>query len=179
MNWNIDPSHSLVQFSVRHMMISNVRGRFETFTGNVSFDGKDLATLRIDVTIDPASINTRDEKRDGHLKSPDFFSTEEYPTLTFKSKSVETVGEDRANVLGDLTIHGVTHSVTLDVELNGVQKSPWGTTSAGFSAHTKVNRKDFGLVWNQTLEAGGILVGEDVKIEIDLELVQEAVAVEA
>ncbi|MDB5034278.1 MAG: hypothetical protein JWQ98_1519 [Chlorobi bacterium] len=175
MAWNIDPSHSQIQFSVRHMMISNARGRFEEFTGTVDFDPENLENLKVDVTIDVASINTRDPQRDGHLKSPDFFDAEQYPNIAFKSTSVEKAGNNDLRINGDLTIHGVTRPVTLEAEFAGVANSPWGTTSAGFSAHTKVNRKDFGLVWNQTLETGGLLVGEDVKIELELELVKAPV----
>lgn len=178
MAWKIDPSHSQVQFTVRHMMISNVRGRFEEFAGTVDFDGQDPATLNIDVQIQANSINTRDAQRDGHLKSADFLSVEEYPYLTFKSTGVEKLGGNDLKIQGDLTIRGVTRPVTLEAEYAGVMTSPWGTVSAGFSAHTKINRKDFGLVWNQTLETGGILVGEDVKIDIELELIKETVPAE-
>jgi polyisoprenoid-binding protein YceI len=179
MAWTIDPSHSQAQFTVRHMMISNVRGRFEDFTGTVDFNENDLSTLKVDVSIDANSINTRDEKRDGHLRSADFFNVEEFPTLTFKSTGVEVVDNDNLKVQGDLTIRGISKPVTLDVEYNGVANSPWGTTSAGFSAHTKINRKEWDLTWNQGLETGGLLVGEDVKIELELELVKEQVAAES
>lgn len=172
MAWNIDTSHSQVQFTVRHMMISNVRGRFEEFTGTVEFDENDLSTLAIDVQIDVNSINTRDQQRDAHLKSADFFDAENYPTIIFKSTGVEQVKGNDLKVNGDLTIRGITHPVTLDVEYAGTMASPWGTTSAGFSATTKVNRKEFGLLWNQTLETGGILVGEDIKIEIEIEVIK-------
>jgi polyisoprenoid-binding protein YceI len=179
MAWTIDPSHSQIQFAVRHMMISNVRGRFEDFTGTVDFDENDLSTLAVDVSIDTASINTRDEKRDEHLRSADFFNTAEFPTMAFRSTSVEKVSDNTLKLHGDLTIAGVTRPVTLDVEYSGTAVSPWGTTSAGFSAQTKINRKEWGLVWNGTLEAGGVLVGEDIKIELDLELVKEQVEVAA
>jgi polyisoprenoid-binding protein YceI len=160
-------------------MISNVRGRFEDFTGTVDFDENDLSTLAVDVSIDTASINTRDEKRDEHLRSADFFNTAEFPTMAFRSTSVEKVSDNTLKLHGDLTIAGVTRPVTLDVEYSGTAVSPWGTTSAGFSAQTKINRKEWGLVWNGTLEAGGVLVGEDIKIELDLELVKEQVEVAA
>ncbi|MEP7218215.1 MAG: YceI family protein [Bacteroidota bacterium] len=176
MAWNIDPSHSQVQFTVRHMMISNARGRFEEFTGTVEFDPEHLENLKVDVTIDAASINTRDPQRDGHLKSPDFLNVEQFPNMTFKSTSVEKVSNTELRINGDLTIRDTTHPVVLQTEFNGVVASPWGTTSAGFSAHTKINRKEWGLVWNQTLETGGLLVGEDVKIELELELVKAPVA---
>lgn len=174
MAWKIDPTHSRVEFSVRHMMISNVRGQFEKFDGTVDFDPNDLSTLQMDVSIDTSSINTREGQRDGHLRSPDFLDADTFPAITFKSTSSEPAGDNRAKVHGDLTIHGVSRPVTLDTEFAGVMTSPWGTTSAGFSAHAKINRKDWGLEWNQVLEAGGLLVGEDVKIDIETELLQEA-----
>ena len=179
MAWTIDPSHSQIQFAVRHMMISNVRGRFEDFSGTVDFNENDLSTLAVDVSIDTASINTRDEKRDEHLRSADFFNSAEFPTMTFKSTGVEKVNDSNLKLHGNLTIMGTTKPVTLDIEYAGTVVSPWGTTSAGFSASAKINRKEWGLVWNATLEAGGLLVGEDIKIELELELVKEQVAVEA
>lgn len=173
MKWNIDPAHSQVTFSVRHMMISNARGRFEKFNGSVEFDPNDLSSLRVDVAIDTASINTREEARDNHLRSDDFFASDRYPTAMFRSTGA--VVEKRGNVKlqGDLTIRETTRPVTLDVEFAGLVKSPWGTTNAGFSASTKINRKDWGLTWNQVLEAGGLLVGDEVRLEIELELIKE------
>jgi polyisoprenoid-binding protein YceI len=179
MAWTIDTSHSQIQFSVRHMMISNVRGRFENFNGTVELDEQKPEATTVDVKIDVASVNTRDPQRDGHLKSPDFFDAEKYPDLTFVSKKVKQADTSHAQLVGDLTMHGVTHEVTLNVEFNGTAKSPWGTTSAGFSAETKINRKDWGLVWNQTLETGGVLVGEVITISIELELVKQPEAVAA
>ena len=179
MTWKIDASHSQVQFSVRHMMISNARGRFEELEGTVDFDGRDLSTLAIDVRIRTESINTRDQQRDGHLRSGDFFDTENHPWMSFRSNRVEKLDDRNAKVHGALTIRDVTRPVVLDVEFNGMARSPWGTESAGFSAHARVNRKEFGLTWNQALETGGLLVGEEVKIEIELELVKENVAVES
>jgi polyisoprenoid-binding protein YceI len=179
MAWNIDASHSQIQFAVRHMMISNARGRFEEFTGTVDFDENDLSTLSVDVSIDTASINTRDEKRDEHLRSADFFNTAEFPKMTFRSTGVEKVDNNNLKLHGELTIRDITKPVTLDVEYAGTVVSPWGTTSAGFSASTKINRKEWGLTWNATLEAGGVLVGEDIRIELELELIKEQVAVEA
>jgi polyisoprenoid-binding protein YceI len=179
MSWQIDPSHSQIEFSVRHMMISNVRGRFEEFSGTVEFDEENPEATRIEVKIDAASINTRDEKRDAHLKSDDFLNAEEYPYLTYVSRSVEKVGDKRFRVIGDLTIRDVTREVPLDVEYQGLAKSPWGTVSVGFSAHAKVDRTKWGLTWNAALETGGILVGNDVKIDIELELVQQEEEVEA
>jgi len=175
MAWNIDLAHSLVHFTVRHMMISNARGRFEEFGGTVDFDGQDLGTLTVDIQIKADSINTREAQRDAHLKSGDFLDAENFPYLTFKSTSVEKLGGNDLKIHGDLTIRGVTRPVTLDAEYAGTMVSPWGNTSAGFSAHTKINRKEFGLVWNQTLEAGGLLVGEDIKIDIELELIKAEV----
>ncbi|HEX8959358.1 MAG TPA: YceI family protein [Solirubrobacterales bacterium] len=177
MAWQIDTAHSQVEFSVRHMMISNVRGRFETLTGTVEFDEADPARSTVDVQIEAASINTRDPRRDGHLKSPDFFDAENYPYITFKSKSVEPTSKTTGKIVGDLTIRGVTREVVLDVEYQGLAKSPWGTTSAGFSAETKISRKEWGLNWNQALETGGWLVGDDIKVGIELEIVKQEAAV--
>lgn len=176
MAWVIDASHSLVSFSVRHLMISNVRGRFETFNGTVDFNEKDPARSSVNVQIDAASINTKDDKRDAHLKSADFLDVEKHPQLTFVSKRVEKTSSNTGRILGDLTLHGVTREVALEVEYNGQSKSPWGTTSAGFTASTRLNRKDFGLNWNVALETGGVLVGDEVKIEIELEVVNQPAA---
>ncbi len=173
MTWVIDASHSTITFSVRHMMISKVRGRFTRFDGTVDFDEQDPANSKVNVTIDASSIDTRDERRDGHLMSPDFLDVANYPTLTFVSKKVEVIDENHGRLIGDLTIRGVTREVTLDVEYNGQSKSPWGTISAGFSATTKINRKDWGLTWNVALETGGVLVGEEVAIEIEIEIVKQ------
>ncbi|GAB4209123.1 MAG: YceI family protein [Roseiflexaceae bacterium] len=172
MAWQIDNSHSQIEFTVRHMMVSKTRGRFEQFTGTIEGSEDNVAAAKVDVTIDVNSINTRDERRDGHLKAADFFDAENHPTITFKSTRVDVVNDRYATLVGDLTIRGVTREVALAVEFAGKAKSPWGTTSAGFSASTTINRKDFGLVWNQTLETGGLLVGEDISIEIELELIE-------
>lgn len=172
MAWQIDFAHSQIQFSVRHMMITNVRGVFEKFNGLVNFDENDFTRSTIHVNIDAASVNTKDEKRDAHLRSADFFDAENHPYLSFKSKSIAVTGSNTGRVLGDLTIRGVTKEVTLEVEYVGSAKSPWGATSAGFNAHAKVNRKEWGLVWNVGLETGGVLVGDDVNISIELELVK-------
>lgn len=173
MSWVIDASHSQVQFSVRHMMISKVRGTFETFSGTVEFDEQNPANSSVNVQIDTASIQTKDEKRDGHLKSPDFLDVASHPQLTFTSKRVEVVDESHGRIIGDLTIRGVTKEVVLETEYNGQSKAPWGTTSAGFSAETKINRKDWGLNWNVALETGGLLVGEEVTISIEIEIVKQ------
>ena len=173
MSWKIDNAHSEINFSARHMMISNVRGRFENFTGTVNFDEQNPANTTVDVQIETASVYTRDEKRDGHLKSPDFFNSEAYPYMSFKSKRVEVLDPTHARLTGDLTIRDITREVTLDVEYSGLAKSPWGTTSAGFSAVTKINRKDWDLTWNVALETGGMLVGDEITIHIELEIVKQ------
>lgn len=172
-SWVIDNSHSHVQFSARHMMISKVRGRFHNFSGTVNFDEATPANSSVNVQIEAASIDTRDEKRDGHLTSPDFLDAGNHPYLTFVSKRVEVVDDTHGKIYGDLTIRGVSHEVALDVEYSGQAKAPWGTTSAGFSASTKINRKDWGLNWNAPLETGGVLVGEEVTIEIEIEIVKQ------
>ena len=171
MSWKIDSAHSQITFSVRHMMISNVHGRFENFTGEVDFNENDPAQSTVSVVIDTNSVNTREPQRDGHLRSPDFFNVAEFPSATFKSTRVEKAGDNNGKIYGELTIRGVTKPVVLTAEYAG-QSKMWGKTSAGFSPSTKFNRKDFGLNWNQMLESGGILVGEDVNISIDLEIVK-------
>lgn len=173
MNWQIDPAHSEIQFSVRHMMISKVRGSFESFSGTVDLDEENPTNSQVEVQIQVDSINTRDAQRDGHLKSADFLNAEEYPLLTFKSNRVEKMSENTARLHGDLTIRGQSRGAVLDVTYNGQAKSPWGTYSAGFEAKTRINRKEWGLTWNQALETGGVLVGEDIDIAIELELVRQ------
>jgi polyisoprenoid-binding protein YceI len=173
MVWQLDKAHSEINFSVRHMMISTVRGRFEEFDGTFEVNESEPTQSKIEVQIQTASINTRDAQRDVHLKGPDFFDTEKYPFMTFKSKRVEKVDDHYARLIGDLTIKDVTREVVLAVEYAGQSKSPWGTVSAGFSAQTKINRKDWGLVWNVALETGGVLVSEEVTINIELELVKQ------
>ena len=172
--WKIDPAHSQVTFSVRHMMISNVHGRFESFGGTVNFDEQTPTNSTVDVEIDAASINTREPQRDAHLKSPDFLNVEQFPKITFKSTKVEVSDANHGKLYGDLTIRDVAKPVVLDVEYAGQSKSPWGTTSAGFSATTKINRKDWGLEWNVALETGGVLVGDTITINIELEIVKQA-----
>ncbi len=178
MAWQIDPVHSQVEFAVRHMMISTVRGRFTQFSGTVDLDEANPTRSTVEVQIDAASIDTRAAQRDAHLQSPDFLNAAEYPYLTFKSKRVEQLDTSRGRIIGDLTIRDVTREVVLDVEYAGQARSPWGTTSAGFQARTKINRKDWGLTWNQGLETGGVLVGDEISIAIDLEVVQQAAEVE-
>ena len=173
MAYQIDLSHSLVQFSVRHMMLSKAKGEFQKFSGTINLDESNPANTTVDITIDANSINTRDEKRDAHLRSADFFNTEVYPTLHFSSSNVEVTGDSTAKLHGNLTIRDVTKPVVLNVEFVGKSKSPWGTENYGFEAKTKFNRKDWNLEWNVALETGGLLVGEEVSIEIELELVKQ------
>lgn len=173
MTWTIDNSHSEINFTVRHMMISNVRGRFEKFTGEVNFNEAQPTLSSVNVQIDAASINTKEEKRDAHLRSDDFFGADKYPYLTFKSTRVEAVDANNGKIYGDLTIRDVTRPVVLDVEYAGMAKSPWGTMSAGFTASTKISRKEWGLEWNAALETGGVLVGDEIKINIELEIVKQ------
>lgn len=173
--WEIDPAHSNASFTVRHMMVANVRGEFTKLTGGVDVAGDDPTTANVAVTIDVASVNTREPRRDAHLRSADFFDVEKFPTITFTSRKVERAGEGRLKLVGDLTIHGVTKEVTLDVEdLTPVVKDPGGNLRVGAHATTRINRKDFGLLWNKVLEAGGVLVGDDVSITIEVELVKKA-----
>jgi polyisoprenoid-binding protein YceI len=156
-----------------------VRGRFEKFSGTVDFDEIDPAKSKVFVEIDAASINTREAQRDGHLRSPDFLDVEKYPSLTFVSKRVEVLDENHARLTGDLTIRDVTREVTLEVEYSGMSKSPWGSTNAGFTASTRISRKNWGLNWNVALETGGWLVGDEIKIDLELEIIQQAEAVAA
>lgn len=179
MNWQIDYSHSHIYFTARHMMISKVRGRFSEWEGTIAFDEQNPENTTVDVTVDVASVHTRDDQRDGHLRSPDFFNAAEYPQMTFKSNRVVMENENEGKLYGDLTIRGVTKEIALDVEYAGQAKSPWGALSAGFSARGSLNRKDWNLTWNQTLETGGVLVGDKIEIEIELELIKQAEAVPA
>ncbi|MGP0087796.1 MAG: YceI family protein [Steroidobacteraceae bacterium] len=171
--WQIDSSHTSVEFTVRHMMISNVKGQFQKTTGTITANGNDAASAKIDVTIDASSIETRVERRDAHLKSPDFLDVAKYPTITFKSTNVEAEGPNKWKVTGDLTLHGVTRQVVLDVDGSGPPVQVMGNTRAGASATTKIKRGDFGLTWNKALEAGGVLVGDEVAISIDVEAVKK------
>ena len=168
--WSIDPAHSIAEFKVKHMMISNVKGHFPKITGSLTIDESGHANSRVEATIDAASIETRDAQRDAHLKIEDFFHVEKFPTLTFQSTSISRVGDGELSVEGDLTIRGVTRKVAFAVEgPTSPAKDPWGNTRIGVSAITKINRKDFGLVWNAALEAGGILVGDEVTISLDVQ----------
>jgi len=173
--WQIDPNHSAAQFSVRHMMISTVRGQFQKMTGTAQFDPAEPAKSSIDVTIDAASVDTRQEMRDKDLRSANFFEVEKYPTLTFKSKRVVAAGPGKLKLIGDLTIHGTTKEVTFDVDgPTAPIKDQRGTQHVGASATTSINRKDFGLVWNRALETGGVMVGDDVNLTIDVEMTKAA-----
>jgi len=172
MSWSIDPAHTVVEFAVRHMMLSKVRGQFEKIEGDIHLDEDKPEVTAVDVKIDTASINTRDDKRDNHLRSGDFFESEKYPYMTFKSKKVEMIDDDSAKLYGELTIKTITKPIVLDVEYTGKAKSPWGTTSVGFTGRTKISRKEWNLTWNQALETGGVLVGEDIDVNIELELVK-------
>jgi polyisoprenoid-binding protein YceI len=174
MTWQIDSVHSHIYFTARHMMISKVRGQFESFSGTVNFDEENPTHTTVEIEIEAASLNTKEGQRDNHLKSPDFLDVANYPVLHFKSTKVEQIDEDTGKLYGDLTIRGITRPVVLDVEYAGQSQSPWGTTNAGFSAVTTINRKDWNLNWNVALETGGVLVSEKVQIEIELELVKVA-----
>jgi len=176
--WEIDSGHSGIHFSVRHMVLAKVRGQFTRWAATIFAEEGDLSRARVEVTIDASSIDTGVGDRDAHLKSADFFDVATYGELTFRSKSVERKGDDELRVVGDLTIRGVTREVALQVEYSGKTKDPWGNERAGFSAKTSILRKDFGLTWNQLLETGGMVVGDKIDIEIDVEAVKQ-VAVKA
>jgi polyisoprenoid-binding protein YceI len=171
--WNIDPAHSAAEFKVKHMMIANVKGQFSKVSGVLVRDESDPANDRVEATIEAASIHTRAKLRDAHLKSADFFHVEKFPTLHFKSTGIKVVGEGELSLEGDLTIRGVTRKVHFAVEgPTPPAKDPWGNTRIAISASTKINRKDFGLTWNAALESGGILVGDEVTIALDVEFVK-------
>ncbi len=172
-SWGVDKVHSSVEFAVKHMMITTVRGRFENYDVEVDFDAQNPEVSSVEARIDAASIDTRAADRDAHLRSADFLDAEHYPYITFKSKRVEKTGDDLYKIYGDLTIRDVTKEVVLNTEFAGLGKSPWGTRVAAFSAETKINRKEFGLNWNAALESGGWLVGDEVRIHVDLELVEQ------
>ncbi|MCK6550448.1 YceI family protein [Myxococcota bacterium] len=170
--WTLDAAHTTVGFSVRHMMITNVRGAFQKVSGEATYDTARPEASTVKATIEVASIDTRDEKRDGHLKSPDFFDVERYPTITFTSTGVKRDG-DALLVAGDLTIHGVTRPVTLKVdEVSAELQDPWGMRRIGATAKTKIKRSDFGMTWNAALEAGGILVGDEISIDLEVQLIK-------
>jgi len=165
----IDPSHSFLEFSGRHMMVSTYKGRFTGLTGSIVLDQENPADSSVDAVVDATTVYTGSDQRDGHLKSPDFLDIANHPTLTFKSTRVEPDGANVARVTGDLTIRGTTRPITFEVEFFGLEKNPWGAKVAGFEARSSFNRKDFGLVWNAPLESGGVLVADTVKIEIHVE----------
>lgn len=172
--WEIDPAHTSVQFSVRHMMISNVRGQFTKTSGTISGTGNEPKSVKIEAVIDASSIDTRVAKRDAHLKSPDFLDVEKFPTITFKSKKIEPAGPGKWKIDGDLTIHGVTKEVVLDATgPTDEVTDPMGHKRVGASATTTISRKDFGLTWNKPLESGGVVVGDEVAIQIDVEAVKQ------
>ncbi len=167
--YTIDPAHSQVMFKVRHLGISMVTGQFETFSGTFEFDPKKPKASKVSTDIKVASINTNVAKRDEHLRSADFFDVEKFPEMKFVSKSIKDVKKDKFKIVGDLTMHGVTKEVVLETEISGTVVDPWGNERAGFTAAATINRKDFGLTWSKTLETGGLVVGEDVKIMIEIE----------
>ncbi len=172
--WQIDPVHTTVEFTVRHMMISNVRGQFTKVAGTITANGNDPASVRIEANIDTSSIDTRSADRDADLKSANFLDVAKYPTMTFKSKKIEPAGAGAWKIVGDLTLHGITREVTLDVQgPTAPIKDPWGNTRVGASATTKISRKDFGLTWNKLLETGGAVVGDEVAVSIDVEAVKK------
>jgi Uncharacterized conserved protein len=174
-DWQIDPAHTAAGFSVKHLMISTVRGQFKGVSGTVVWDDQDITKSKIDVTIDATTIDTSEPKRDEDLKSDKFFDVAKYPTITFKSKNIERVSSGKLKIVGDLTIHGVTKEVVLDVEgPTGPIKDPWGNTRVAASAATKVNRQDYGVKWNANIDGGGVVVGDDVNITIDIEMVKKA-----
>lgn len=169
--WNMDLAHSAINFEVKHMMVSKVKGIFEGYSADIeATDLTDLTTANIAFSINTASINTRNEDRDNHLKSGDFLDTDVHPTITFKSTSITKKSDDEYAVTGDLKIKDVTKSVTFETEFNGKGTNPWGQEVYGFEASTKINREEFGLTWNAALETGGVLVGKDIKISVELEL---------
>jgi polyisoprenoid-binding protein YceI len=173
--WQIDPAHTAAGFAVRHLMISTVRGQFKGVNGTVVWDDQDISKSMIDITIDTKTVDTSEPKRDEDLRSEKFFDTAKYPTITFKSKKIENVSAGKLKVTGDLTIHGVTKEVVLDVEgPSNPVKDPWGNTRVAASATTKVNRQDYGVKWNANIDGGGVVVGDDVNITIDLEMIKKA-----
>jgi len=171
--WNIDPDHSNIGFKVRHMMVTNVKGEFGKFKGTLTLDDQDITKSKVEVTIDTASVNTRVAKRDDDLRSPNFLDVARFPNMSFVSRKVEKAGEGKLRVTGDLTLHGVTREVVLDVEGPSAEgKDPWGNMRRGASAATQINRKDFGLIWNKTIETGGVLVGDEVNIMLEVEMIK-------
>ena len=177
-SYKIDPSHSEVGFTIRHM-VSNVRGRFNDFAGTVDMDPKAPQKGSVEFSVKTTSIDTGNANRDKHLRTAEFFDVEKYPEITFKSDSVKPAGKDKYNVTGTLTMHGVSKKVTLPVTFNGEGKDPWGNTRAGFETATKLDRKEYGIVWNKAIDNGGVLLGDDVNVSINLETVKAAPAAAA
>jgi polyisoprenoid-binding protein YceI len=171
--WAIDASHSAVEFGVKHMMFTTVKGRFAGIQGTIELDEQDVTRSRVEVEIDVASVDTRDEKRDAHLRSPDFFDAEQFPTIAFRSTRVEQKGSGDLRVIGDLTIHGVTREVILDATRTGQGTNPWGMEVIGFEATTRISRKTFGMEFNVPLDGGGVLVGDEIKIALDIQAVKQ------
>jgi polyisoprenoid-binding protein YceI len=172
-SYNIDTAHSEIAFTARHMMFAKVRGQFKSWTAALSYDPRDLSKTAVQIDIDTASIDTREAQRDGHLRSDDFFNAEKFPKMTFKSKRIEGAGDKGYKLVGDLTIRDVTREVTLDVQQTGGGKDPWGNQRLGFSAKGAINRGDWGLKWNQALEAGGVLVSDKVEIEVEAQVIEK------
>ena len=171
-NWTLDPTHSEIAFSVKHMMISKVKGGFNKFDAKIVANPTDLTTAEIEFTIDIASIDTRNEDRDNHLRSADFFEVEKYPSLTFKATSIEKTDDDEYAVTGDVNLHGVTRQETFNITFEGQGKDPWGNEKAGFSGKTKIKRSDYNLTWNAALETGGVLVGDQITINLEIQAVK-------
>lgn len=167
----IDKTHSSILFAVKHMVISKVKGEFVDYAGTIQYDAADVTKSSVEVTIKTASIDTKDEKRDEHLRNPDFFDAEKFPEITFESKRVEK-SKDGFVAIGDLTMHGVTKEITIPFEITGVIKDPWGNTRMGVSAELELNRQDYGVSWSQKMDAGGLIVGDDVEIEIEIEAIK-------
>jgi polyisoprenoid-binding protein YceI len=174
MSWTVDPNHTQVEFSAKHMGIMTVKGHITGVHATIDFDENDFTASSVAASIDPTTLTTNDERRDAHLKSPDFLNVEQFPSITFTSTRIERAAHDRYTMTGDLTIRGVTRPVSLDVVYSGQAKDPMGNMHAGFSAYTTINRKDWGLNWNMALETGGLLVGEDVKLALEVEAVKAA-----
>ncbi|HEY4178226.1 MAG TPA: YceI family protein [Kofleriaceae bacterium] len=171
--WTFDPSHSTVGFTVRHLMVTKVHGRFHKWSGQLVIDDTDITKSTVNVAIETASVDTKEEKRDAHLASPDFFNSEKYPRMTFKGTRIEKKGNDLL-VTGELFLNGVTKTIALEVELTDTVKDPWGGTRRGFEAKGSISRKDFGLTWNAALETGGVVVGDEVKINLDIQAIKAA-----
>lgn len=173
MSWGIDPNHSLLEFSAKHMMFTTVRGHFQEFSGTLNLNEDDVTRSSVEGTVNVASITTGTDDRDGHLRSPDFFDVENYPTMTFKSTRIDPANGNRFKIAGDLTIKDVTREIVLDAAYEGPHKDPWGNQRYAFSGDTSLSRKDFGLTWNVPLEGGGWLVSDEIKIHVELQAVQQ------